>query len=85
MQFGGTGVTNLSLAELEEVLRALHRGQLRFPLRMSDLIGGGLPHIAEKAEILQGLDERGLRVLLVCVIAERRARLAGEQGGAIRS
>lgn len=69
--FGGSGLTRLALEELEELLRALHRGQLRFPLRMSDLIGTGMPHIAEKAEILQGLDERALRAVLVCVIAER--------------
>ena len=69
---GGTGLTRLSTDELEEMLRALHQGRLRFPIRMSELIGNGLPHIAEKAEVLQGLDERGLRVLLVSVIAERR-------------
>ena len=71
-QFGGQGLTRLSTDELEEVLRALHQGRLRFPIRMSELIGGGLPHIAEKAEILQGLDERGLRALLVSVLAERK-------------
>lgn len=70
--FGGQGLTRLSTEELEEVLRALHQGRLRFPIRMSELIGGGLPHIAEKADVLQGLDERGLRVLLVSVLAERR-------------
>lgn len=71
-KLGGQGLTRLSTDELEEMLRALHQGRLRFPIRMSELIGGGLPHIAEKAEILQGLDERGLRVLLVSVLAERR-------------
>lgn len=72
MAFGGTGLTRLTVEELEELLRALYLGRLRFPLRMSYLIGNGFPHIAEKAEVLQGLDERGLRVLLVSVIAERR-------------
>jgi hypothetical protein len=70
--FGGQGLTKLTDQELEDLLRALHRGHLRFPIRLSDLIGSGFPHVAARAEAIQGLDERGLRVLLVSVIAERR-------------
>lgn len=72
MKLGGRGLTRPALDELEEFLRALHRGRLRYPLRMSDRIGTGFPHIAEREEILQGLDERALRTVLVCIIAERR-------------
>ncbi len=79
MAFGATGLTRLGLDELEELLRALHRGTLRFPLRHSDMIGSGLPHIVEKTDVLQGLDERALRVLLVCVIAERREQQRRER------
>ena len=70
--FGSSGLARLSDEEVAGLLRALHRGELRFPIRLSDLIGSGFPHVAEKAEIVQGLDERGLRVLLVAVMAERR-------------
>lgn len=73
MSFGAHGLTELTLEELQELLRVLHHERLLYPIRMSDLIGNGFPHVAEKAEILQGLDERGLRVLLVSVIAERKA------------
>lgn len=73
MMKGGQGLTKVTSAELEELLRALHHGRLSFPIRLADLIGNGFPHIAEKAEVVSGLDERGLRVLLVSVLAERRS------------
>jgi hypothetical protein len=72
MSFGSPGLTKLNDDEIKELLAALHRGHLQFPIRLADLIGGGLPHIAEKAEIVAGLDEKGLRALLVAVMAERR-------------
>lgn len=72
MSFGSPGLTRLTDQEIEELLRALHRGFLRYPIKLSDLIGSGFPHVAEKADIVQGLDERGLRALLIAVLAERR-------------
>ncbi|RLB56283.1 MAG: hypothetical protein DRJ42_03700 [Deltaproteobacteria bacterium] len=72
MSFGSPGLTLLTDDEIKALLAALHHGHLVFPIRLSDLIGGGFPHIAEKAEIVSGLDERGLRALLVSVMAERR-------------
>lgn len=68
-----TGLTRVTTDELKGMLKALHRGQLRFPLRHADLIGGGLPHIAEKSDLFQGLDEAGTRAVLVAVLAERLA------------
>ena len=77
--FGGVGLTKVSTGELEELLRALHRGHLVFPIRASELIGNGFPHIAEKTDLLQGLDEKGLRAVLVAVIAERREQARREE------
>ena len=74
MSFGSPGLTKLTDDEIKELLTWLHRGHLRFPIRLADLIGGGLPHVAEKAEIVAGLDEKGLRALLVSVMAERKSR-----------
>ncbi|MBW2460194.1 MAG: hypothetical protein JRH11_01025 [Deltaproteobacteria bacterium] len=72
MAFGSPGLSTLTDDEIKGLLAAMHRGHLVYPIRLADLIGGGFPHIAEKAEIVSGLDERGLRALLVSVMAERR-------------
>lgn len=71
---GGIGLTKLNDSELADLLRALHEGRLLFPIRKSDLIAMGWANIADKADVLAGLDERGLRAVLVCVMAERRSK-----------
>ncbi len=66
------GLTQVPSEDLEELLRAVHRGRLEFPLRRQGLLLLGMNRLAEHASLLQGLDERGLRAVLVAVLAERR-------------
>jgi hypothetical protein len=68
----GTGLTLIATEELEALLRALHHERLDFPLARRHLMAIGLSDLAERADILFGLDARGLRVVLVAVLAERR-------------
>ncbi|MEM9071519.1 MAG: hypothetical protein AAGE52_23635 [Myxococcota bacterium] len=68
----GQGLTGVPTSDLEELLRAVHRKRLEFPLRRQNLLLLGMNRLADHASLLQGLDERGLRAVLVAVIAERR-------------
>ncbi len=78
MAGAGRGLTRLNDEALRALLRAAYRGKLRYPLRRSDLLAQGLGELAEEADALLGLDERGLRTVLACVLAEReRARSRG--------
>ena len=80
----GHGLTRISDEELRTLLRAAYHGKLRYPLRRSELLAQGLGELADRAEALLGLDERGLRTVVACVLAEREA--AGRRtGGRARS
>jgi len=68
------GLTRISTEDLERLLRLVHRGELSSPIRRSELLTLGLNHVADRAEILLGLDRAGARALLVGVIAERKRR-----------
>lgn len=69
---GGIGLTKVPDAELETLLRWIHRGEQRLPIRRSDFLASGLPYLSEYGDLLQGLDEPGARAVLVAVLAERR-------------
>jgi len=69
----GTGLTGASTEELKELFRALVRGRLSFPLERTTLLVMGLNGLADHADLLVGLDERGVRSVVVAVLAERRA------------
>ncbi len=69
----GHGLTRISDEELRTLLRAAYHGKLRYPLRRSELLAQGLGNLADRAEALLGLDERGLRTVVACVLAEREA------------
>lgn len=58
--------------DLEDLLRAVHRGQLTMPLTRDALLSWGKHRLAEGGDLLVGLDERGLRAVLSAVLAERR-------------
>lgn len=66
------GLTSVSDADLEQLLRLLHRGQLTFPLDRPGLTAAGLFRLGDELEALRGLDERAVRAVLVAVLAERR-------------
>ena len=69
----GQALTKVPTEDLEALLRAVHRGRVEFPLRRQGLLLLGMNRLADHASVLQGLDERGLRAVLVAVLAERRA------------
>ncbi len=68
----GAGLTELTTLDLERLLRALHRGQLRTPIGPVELHVAGLSYLVDRVDFLGGLDERGVRAVLVAVLAERK-------------
>lgn len=58
--------------DLKALLRALHHGRLELPLRRETLMLMGMNRLADHADVLIGLDEKGVRAVLVAVLAERR-------------
>ena len=68
----GKGLVDLPTATLKSLLAALHRKQLSCPITIQDLTRVGLQYCAtDLLEVLRGLDEKGVRAVLVTVIAER--------------
>lgn len=74
MKTAGAGLTGLTTTDLERLLRALHKGELRCPIGHAELHMAGLSYLVDRIDLLQGLDERGVRAVLVAVIAERKRR-----------
>jgi hypothetical protein len=60
--------------ELETLLRRVHHGEVSFPLRRSELLLMKTPQLAELGDLLIGLDEAGVRAVIVAVLAERRTK-----------
>ena len=71
--FEVSGLTALREEELTTLLRYLHRGELDVPLTIETLTRIGLQHRHDVVMgALRGLDEAGVRAVLVCVLAERK-------------
>jgi len=68
----GDGLTRAPTDALIGLLRATHRGHMVFPVSRSSLITMGFGRVESSLSAIMGLDEKGLRAVLVCVIAERR-------------
>jgi hypothetical protein len=73
---GGRGLLSVPEVELQTLLRRVHHGEVTFPLRRSELLMMKTPALAEHGDVLLGLDEAGVRAVLVSVLAERRTRRA---------
>jgi hypothetical protein len=73
---GGLGLSRLSTGELERLLSAVHAGRVTFPLSRASMTLAGFSDVADRADTLLGLDERGTRAVLVAVLAERRRTAA---------
>ena len=72
MQDAGAGLTDVPTDDLKKFFRALHRGDVPCPLQKSSILSMGMNRLAENGgSLLSGLDERALRSLLTCVLAER--------------
>ncbi|MCC6872792.1 MAG: hypothetical protein IT378_00675 [Sandaracinaceae bacterium] len=72
------GLTHLKTTDLENLLRALHRGQLACPVGPKELTAAGLAYLQDRVEFLKGLEERAVRAVLVAVIAERKTERQGK-------
>ena len=63
--------------DLVKLLRLVHRGPVAFPLTSVELLVRGMNRLAEHGDVLVGLDEAGVRAVLVAVLAERRRSRQG--------
>ena len=71
----GEGLTSFKTEELKMLLRLLHRGQLILPLTAHSVACAGFQYKQQELMAnLRGLDESGVRAVLVCVLAERLAQ-----------
>ena len=66
------GLTSLTTEQLKKLLKYLHDGSLELPLTARSIatVGFQFRH-QELTGAMRGLDEAGVRAVLVCVIAER--------------
>ena len=66
------GLTSLTTEHLKKLLKYLHDGSMETPLNAHSIacVGFQFRH-AELMSALRGLDEVGIRAVLVCVLAER--------------
>lgn len=72
MLTAASGLTRINTEDLKKALTYVHRGELKSPLHIHDLARVGLQHCAnELLAAMRGLDEQGMRAVLVSVIAER--------------
>ena len=68
----GRGLTHFSDQQLERLLKAIHRGYVTCPLDARQLMIAGLADVFDRASFLQGLDEAGVKAVIIAVLAERR-------------
>ena len=69
------GLVDVTDADLEKALRALHKGDFDLPASPIGLARIGLQHCsAPLLATLRDLDAAGVRAVLVAVLAERKAR-----------
>lgn len=67
-------LTGVPTNELEQLLRFVHRREIEIPITPVGLARVGLQHRSEEfMQSLRGLDEPGVRAVLVAVAAERIA------------
>jgi hypothetical protein len=66
-------LTGVPTAELEQLLRLVHRKHISAPITPVELALVGLQHRSEEImQSLRGLDDLGVRAVLIAVMAERR-------------
>lgn len=68
------GMTALKTDDLIAILRVVHRGELSCPITQIGLAQAGLLRLGDDVGHLFGLDEAGVRAVLVAVLAERSLR-----------
>ena len=66
------GLASLTTEHLKKLLKYLHDGSLGLPLTAHSIAAAGFQfRHQELMAALRGLDETGVRAVLVCVLAER--------------
>lgn len=69
------GLTEVATDDLKRALAMLHRGELDVPVSPWGIARIGLQHVQNPLLAqLRGLDVAGVRAVLTCVLAERKAR-----------
>jgi hypothetical protein len=73
----GRGLLDLKTPELKRLLGHLHKGDLLCPVNAQRVALVGFQYRSgELMGALRGLDEAGVRAVLVCVLAERQHQAA---------
>jgi len=76
----GRGLLDMSTDELKRLLSHLHKGELLCPVDAQGIAVTGFQY---KSSVLmgalRGLDEAGVRAVLVCVLAERLHHMAEQE------
>ena len=69
------GLTEVGTDDLKRAFSMLHKGDLDIPVSPWGLARVGLQHVqGPLLGLLRGLDQAGVRAVLVAVLAERQAR-----------
>jgi len=69
--FGSHGLKAVKSSDLKLLLKAVHRGELPCPITRIGLATTGLLRLGDDLDALRGLDEAGVRAVIVAVLAER--------------
>lgn len=73
MQHMNPGLVAVGTEQLRTLLRAVHRRETLIPVTPGSLAALGLQDWSEALlGSLRGLDEAGVRAVLICVLAERQ-------------
>ena len=70
----GGGLTHVSSADLERLLKRVHDGSLACPITHPTLLVAGMPDLVDQLGHLVGLDTRAVQAVVVAVLAVRRAQ-----------
>ena len=73
----GQGLSAVPDDDLVKLLRLIYQGHVAFPLTRVELLVRGMNRLADHGDVLVGLDEGGVRSVLVAVLAERRREREG--------
>ncbi|MCO4743871.1 MAG: hypothetical protein KC912_03720 [Proteobacteria bacterium] len=65
------GLKSVKTKDLKLVLGLVHRGELECPITQIGLAVNGVLRLGDDLAHLRGLDEAGVRAVLIAVIAER--------------
>jgi hypothetical protein len=68
---GTGGLKSVSTRDLRQLLKLVHRGELKCPIDRVGLAVNGLLRLGDDLGVLAGLDDRAVRAVLISVLAER--------------